>query len=571
MVNGKPIGYNQGPRLSSEFDITDALIDGDNLLAVKVYKFCEGSYLENQDMWWFAGIIRDVSLITRDQRHLSDYTVVADLANEYKDGKLTVKIILENHAPNEDLTISATLFDGDTVLYQDESTMRVSKGQSKEIVFKKELSNIQFWSAETPKLYLLVMELKDKNGQVIEAYPQKVGFRSIEPKNGLILVNGKPIKMRGVNRHDWNEYEGRCITKEDMIKDLVLMKKNNINAVRTSHYPSHPDFLDLCDTLGFYVMEEADLECNQMAYIKGKMDRLSDDPLWEESYVTRAVRMVERDKNHPSILFWSLGNESGFGHNFVASAKAVKAYDPTRLVHYEEDRDAVAADMYSSMYTRHHQLELMGRDVTKAKPHIVCEYAHAMGNGPGGLAEYWEIFNKYPRLQGGFVWEWIDHGLRMKDKSGVERYLYGGDFNDEPNSGAFCCDGIIQANRVPTPALAHLKKALEPVVVKNINLKEATAEIENRYDYQSLNHLVCKVSLRTAQGTVWEKDVDISEIAPWSSKTVVFAKPQEIYLPQNSSEAWLEFHFYYREKPTWCKDENLISHFIKAFYPKNVL
>lgn len=296
--------------------------------------------------------------------------------------------------------------------------------------------------------------------------------------------------MRGVNRHDWNEYEGRCITKEDMIKDLVLMKKNNINAVRTSHYPSHPDFLDLCDTLGFYVMEEADLECNQMAYIKGKMNRLSDDPLWEESYVARAVRMVERDKNHPSILFWSLGNESGFGHNFVASAKAVKAYDPTRLIHYEEDRDAVAADMYSSMYTRHHQLELMGRDVTKAKPHIICEYAHAMGNGPGGLAEYWEIFNKYPRLQGGFVWEWIDHGLRMKDKSGVERYLYGGDFNDEPNSGAFCCDGLIQANRVPTPALAHLKKALEPVVVKNINLKEATAEIENRYDYQSLNHLV---------------------------------------------------------------------------------
>ncbi len=291
-----------------------------------------------------------------------------------------------------------------------------------------------------------MMSLKTEDGAT-EFYPERIGFRNVEQTDGLILINGKPVKFKGVNRHDWNQDKGRCITIEDMKADLRLMKANNINAVRTAHYPSHPDFLTLCDEMGFYVMEEADLECNQMAYIKGKMDKLSGDVLWEASYVDRAVRMVDRDKNHPSILIWSLGNESGFGSNFVASARAVRERDAHRLIHYEEDRDASVADMYSSMYTRHAQLELLGRDTSKKKPHVVCEYAHAMGNGPGGLKEYWEIFERYERLQGGFVWEWIDHGIRKQDEAGKWYFTYGGDYGDEPNSGAFCCDGQIQADR----------------------------------------------------------------------------------------------------------------------------
>lgn len=569
-LNGIFIGYSQGSRNTAEFDVTEALRDGDNVLAVIVYKFCDGSYLENQDMWWFAGIIRDVSLIQRPKQHMLDCRITSGLVLEQegpctvrageKKGNFRVEAVLENHTEEETaLTIETELFDGGQVVFTDTREICGKKGGT-EYFTEAVLDGIRPWSAEQPNLYRLVITLK-REGKVLESYGEWTGFRNICLRDGQFLVNGKAIKLKGVNRHDWNENTGRCITKEDMLADLYLMKQNNISAVRTSHYPPHPDFLDMCDRLGFYVMEEADLECNQMAYTKN-MNRISDDTLWEESYVDRAERMVRRDKNHPCILFWSLGNESGFGSSFVASGRFIKEYDPTRLVHYEEDRDASIADVYSTMYTRHKALEDLGRDTTKKKPHVVCEYAHAMGNGPGGLKEYWEIFERYPRLQGGFIWEWIDHGIKKYDRDGRGYYTYGGDYGDYPNSGAFCCDGLIQADRRPTPSILQVKKVMEPVKFTGFDRAAGEITVHNKYDFTDLSHLECTFKVHTLQGILLEGKADISGIAPQESRRIVLYDPTKAGNWTEEQDIWLTITVCFKEKQEWSKE----AHYEAAFH-----
>lgn len=552
-LNGQFIGYSQGPRLTAEFDVTQALVDGENLLAVKVYKFCEGSYLENQDMWWFAGIIRDVSLIRRNRVHIRDYKLDAGLTGDYRDGVLKLRIELENHENRKcPVCVTGILKDPGKRKVLEISRSVVLDPGSTWVEFSEEIPDVLIWSAEDPQLYEFLMVLEGEGQK--EYYPERVGFRSVELNEGVMLINGKAIKLKGVNRHDWDERRGRCITRETMVRDLQMMKECNINAVRTAHYPPCPEFLSLCDQIGMYVMEEADLECNQMTYIKGKMNKISEDVRWEASYVDRAERMVRRDKNHPSILFWSLGNESGFGSNFVASARWVKAYDPGRLIHYEEDRDASVADMYSSMYTRHHDLDILGRDYTKTKPHVVCEYAHAMGNGPGGLKEYWDIFNRHKRLQGGFVWEWVDHGLKAVDECGREYYTYGGDYGDEPNSGAFCCDGLIQADRTPTPGLRQLKKVLEPVKTENFDFEQGTIELCNCYDFISLDHLVCSCKIWSPEGVILEKEIPIYGIGPKEHKAVSVYEPGTYSAHEGETDIWMDLVFSYRNLPDWCRE-----------------
>ena len=563
-LNGIFIGYSQGSRNTAEFDVTEALRSGENVLAVKVYKFCDGSYLENQDMWWFAGIIRDVSLIRRPKVHMLDCRIISELLPKQQDthtccleetkGRLKLEAVLENHTEDEAvITIETELFDGEQVIYQNIRKICSKKGET-EYLTETELDAVRPWSAEQPALYRLVITLK-REEEVVESYGEWVGFRNICLKDGLFWVNGRAIKLKGVNRHDWNEKTGRCITKEDMLADLYLMKQNNINAVRTSHYPPHPDFLDLCDRLGFYVMEEADLECNQMAYTKN-MNRLSDDTLWEESYVDRAERMVRRDKNHPSILFWSLGNESGFGSSFVASGRFIKSYDPTRLVHYEEDRDASIADVYSTMYTRHKALEDLGRDVTKKKPHVVCEYAHAMGNGPGGLKEYWEIFERYPRLQGGFIWEWIDHGIKKCDSDGEGCYTYGGDYGDYPNSGAFCCDGLVQADRRLTPAILQVKKVMEPVTFSGFDRNTGEITVHNKYDFTDLSQLEGTFRIHTLQETLLEGKTDLTGTAPHESRRIGLYDPKDTEDWTETQDIWLTISVRWREKQEWSQEEH---------------
>lgn len=535
-VNGQPVGYSEGSRLTAEFNITPYVQQGSNCLALRVYKFCTGSYLENQDMWWMSGIIRDVTLIRRPQTHLIDLALSAQ-ADPSGIGRLAVSLQAEGPLAAQGLRMRFTLCGhGETLLHTENF-------EGSRCKFQLTLEHVSLWSAEDPCLYDAFFALESADGTVLEYYSQKLGFRNICIQDGLMLVNGKPLKLKGVNRHDWSPTAGRCITKNEMMQDLVLMKENNINAIRTSHYPPQPDFLDLCDRMGFYVMEEADLECNQM-YFHKNTDQLSQDPQWKEAYVDRAEQMVRRDKNHTCVLLWSLGNESGYGANFAASYAKVHELDPIRPVHYEEDRDALTTDVYSTMYTSPEDLAALGRSTLLKKPHILCEYAHAMGNGPGGLEEYWKVFEAYPRLQGGFVWEWVDHGIL--DASG-RGYHYGGDYGDHPNNDAFCCDGLIQADRTPTPGLAQLKAVLAPVQVLEMDESTGCALIHNRYDFISLEKVLCHAVIWNEQQVLWEKDIPLPAILPGDSQRCSVFDPQS--LPALNGEVWLDLQFIRSDLP----------------------
>lgn len=518
-LNGSYVGYATGPRNTHEFDLTEFMLDGVNVIKIIVYKFSSGSYLENQDMWWFAGITRDVSLIERSTNHLVTYKIETvgnieldqNVIRKEHDFNLNIKAFFKNDGiTNVDLALIDA--EGNKIF---ESTFEnIGMELDENIV----IENAKVWSAEQPYLYKLIMTLKN-NGEVVEYYSDYVGFREIVKANGLVYINGVPLKFKGVNRHDWNENTGRVITKEDMLKDLQLMKDLNVNAIRTAHYPPSPLFLTLCDQMGFYVMEEADIECNQMEHTDYYC-KLADDTRWENHFVDRVKRMVLRDYNHPSVVSWSLGNESGFGSNFVVCGRTVKNIDDTRFIHYEEDANASITDVYSTMYTRQYQLDNLGKDILKDKPHIVCEYAHAMGNGPGGLNEYWEIFKKYKRLQGGFIWEWVDHGIKQVDENGNKYYAYGGDFDDHPNSGAFCCDGLIQADRTPTPATRQVKKVFENVVISDFNHEDGTILIENDYDFIDLNHLEMAVTINENETTIMELPL----LEPHTSKRMLIVE-----------------------------------------------
>lgn len=481
-VNGLEVGYSQGSRLTSEFDITSHLKEGENKIAVQVHGWSDGSYIEDQDMWWLSGIFRDVSLVSLPKVHIEDVYVTTELDDDYEDALLKVRVRVKG----SEYSLAYKLLDKNECIAEGDFS-----GQDS---LEKRITSPQKWSAENPYLYTLLLTLKNDKGAVIEAVPFRIGFRSIEIKDGNLKVNGKTVMFKGVNRHDHDPDTGRTVSYELMKKDIIMMKQHNINAVRTAHYPNDPRFYDLCDEYGLYVIAETDLECHGFEII-GDADRLSNDPSWEAVYVDRAERMIERDKNHPSIIMWSLGNESGFGCNFEAMYKRCKELDDTRIVHYEGDRETKAADIFSTMYSSVERIIEFAIQENWEKPHILCEYAHAMGNGPGGLKEYWDAFYKYKRLQGGFVWEWVDHGLRQYTEDGQEFFAYGGDFGDEPNNSNFCMDGLVDPDRKPSPGLYQLKKVIEPVVATAVDIEAGKVEIHNRYDFIGLEHLDCGWSL----------------------------------------------------------------------------
>lgn len=552
-VNGVFAGYSQGSRCTSEFDISALVRSGENLLAMRVYQFSDGSYLENQDMWWLGGIIRDVSLIRRPQLHLSDYKVDSWLDEPLQNGLLTVSAQIENHGAPCTADLTLTLLSGERVVWRSESySTKIEPEDKKTASFHAEIPAPKHWSAESPALYDLLMELS-ADGQAAESYSQKVGFRRIEVKDGLMYINGAPLKLKGINRHDWSCDCGRAISRSHMLWDLTAMKRHNLNAVRSSHYPNHPDFYDLCDAMGFYVMDEADLECNQVQ-TAGDMEFISDNPKWEASYLDRVSRMVRRDKNHPCILFWSMGNESGYGCNFAACYRFLKEYDPVRLVHYEEDVHARTADLYSSMYTSQARMEQKGRLDWYSKPHIMCEYGHAMGNGPGGLEEYWEIFERWPRLQGGFAWEWIDQSIL---RGGVQ--TYGGDYGDQPNNSNFCADGFVTGDRRLYPAIMELKKVLEPVRLTGVDRDTGAIHLLNRYDFTPLNALYAKI---TVGPMGWDSEpirVDLPPVPPQKSGAVHAFDPAVLEQMPRDRDIWLNMSVHFCEAPDWCGEDHSLT------------
>ncbi|ELQ43971.1 beta-galactosidase [Pyricularia oryzae] len=516
-VNGILVGYAQGARNAAEYDVTDHVNrDGPNEVFVRVYQWSDGSYIEDQDQWWLSGIFRDVHLIAfpTDCR-IRDWFIRTDLDDEYKNAKLLANAeVISKSKGTLKLTLQELAKNGGAVIGETEVEVE-SDGNSPELVIP--VSDPKKWTAETPNLYRISLTLSSGSAKPYTV-TQNIGFRKVELKKGLMCVNGKPIKLRGANRHDHHPRLGRAVPHEYLRRDLLLMKTHNINALRCSHYPPHPKLFDLANELGLWVMDEADLECHgfydaiarpqdipeeqdyeeRKALVFPKAAKYtSDKESWKAAYVDRMESMVIRDRNHPSIIMWSLGNEAFYGQNHVAMYEYAKKVDPGRLVHYEGDIHAKSADMYSYMYPAVDRLielaktEGVDKDGNFEKPIVLCEYAHAMGNGPGWLEEYEDAFRTYPRLQGGFIWEWANHGI-WKEETGQDGkkkafYGYGGDFDDFPNDGNFVMDGLCFSDHTPTPGLTELKKVIQPV---KFSFKDGKLGVQNLYNFVDLSHLV---------------------------------------------------------------------------------
>ncbi|MDU0201751.1 beta-galactosidase, LacZ type [Paenibacillus sp. MAH-36] len=495
-VNGDLVGYSEDSFTPAEFDLTPYVHEGENKLAVEVYRWCDASWLEDQDFWRMSGIFRDVYLYSTPRVHIYDFSAVADLDDEYRHGLLHIKATVTN-AFGEHLdkhTLEVSLYDQDANLVQASlsADVKLDGENEQELRLRTMLNDPMKWTAETPNLYHLVLSLKDTSGDLVEAVSCRIGFRRFELSDGLMKINGQRIVFKGVNRHEFNCDTGRAIHYDDMVRDIQLMKAYNINAVRTSHYPNHPLWYDLCDEYGLYVIDETNLETH------GSWSNFQEEegwtvpaskPEWTANVLDRANSMLQRDKNHPSIIIWSLGNESWGGDNFIKMHDFFRSNDPTRLVHYEGvtrcRKSDAASDMESQMYTLPSKVEEYALTNPK-KPFILCEYSHAMGNSNGNLFKYCELFDKYPILQGGFIWDWIDQAIRTKTSEGTEYLAYGGDFGDTPNDGTFCGNGLIFADRRVTPKLAEVKKCYQNVKFEMIDLNQCRIRIKNNFLFTNL-------------------------------------------------------------------------------------
>lgn len=488
--NGQWVGYSQDSRLPSEFDLSAFLIAGNNRISAMVIRWSDGSYLEDQDMWWLSGIFRDVVLLTKPQTQIRDVFITPDLDACYRDATLNIKTAIQTHADPalvhlKNHTITVQVFDGDLPICepqtQSTNNKRIDeKGGWDDVVFHHvAIQNPRKWTAETPNLYRCVVSLQNDTGEIVDVEGYDIGFRKIEIITGQLCVNGKPLLIRGVNRHEHHPQNGHALSQADMVADIKLMKQNNFNAVRTAHYPNHPRWYELCDELGLYVVDEANIETHGMF----PMGRLASDPQWSNAFMSRYTQMVERDKNHASIIIWSLGNESGHGANHNAMYGWSKSFDPSRPVQYEGGgANTSSTDIICPMYSRvdtdvkddavpkfsiKKWLSLPG----ETRPLILCEYAHAMGNSLGNFDDYWQAFRDYPRLQGGFIWDWVDQGLSKTDENGTHYWAYGGDFGDDFNDRQFCINGLLFPDRTPHPSLyeakysqQHLQFSLAPKV-----------------------------------------------------------------------------------------------------------
>ncbi|MCU1518216.1 MAG: beta-galactosidase/beta-glucuronidase, partial [Pseudarthrobacter sp.] len=473
-LNGVELGTTRGSRLAHEFDVAGVLKEGANVLAVRVAQFSAASYVEDQDMWWLPGIFRDVTLQARPEQGIDDVFVHADYDHGSGEGILRVEVTRAGEA------ITA-------VVRVPELNLELAAGSEHRI------PKVAPWSAELPRLYEATVSAPGETVTV------QLGFRSISIEDAQFKVNGRRILLRGVNRHEHHPKLGRVVPRDVVEAELRLMKQHNINAIRTSHYPPHPDFLALADRLGFYVVLECDLETHGFVN-SGWNQNPSDDPRWEPALLDRMRRTVERDKNHAAVIMWSLGNEAGTGRNLAAMSRWTKDRDPSRPIHYEGDWSSAYVDVYSRMYASQAETELIGKGIEealadpaldarrRAMPFVLCEYVHAMGNGPGGMTEYQELFDRYPRLMGGFVWEWLEHGITVMDADGREQFAYGGDFGEEIHDGNFVTDGLVDADRNPRPGLLDFKKVIEPVRIA-VAEDWAGFTVRNGYDFADTSAL----------------------------------------------------------------------------------
>jgi len=551
-INGKQVGYSEGSSTPAEFNITPFLRAGENNIALKVFRWSDGSYLEDQDAWRLSGIYRDVYLYSTPPVHVKDFFVKTEFGQNYKNAVLNLNATIDNFSDRtiSDYVVKVSLYDpdGKQVFEPLKKSFSIPANKKIEINFDKTIKAPKKWSAETPALYTILLSVYDNRNQNIEMESARIGFRDVKIENGQLLVNGKAITIKGVNRHEHDPDKGRTVDEELMVKDIKLMKQFNINAVRTSHYPNHPRWYELCDEYGLYVFDEANLETHEI------WSQLANDPDWEQSFVDRAKRMVKRDKNHPSVIVWSLGNEAGYGPNHEAMAAWIRKYDPSRPIHYEATDPGYSSepshfDIIANMYPSVEKMITLTEN-NPDRPVIICEYAHAMGNSVGNLKDYWDAIEDYPRLQGAFIWDWVDQGLRHTDSEGEEFFAYGGDFGEKITDGNFCINGLVFPDRRIQPELHEVKKIQQYVKIEGIDLTSGKVKLTNRYDFINLDfselHWNVLINGENVQSGIYT-DLDI---APYSDK--IISLPLKEQKLEAGQECWLNISLCLKKTSPWA-------------------
>jgi len=565
--NGQWVGYSLDSRLPAEFDITPYLQPGSNRLAALVLRWSVGSYLEDQDMWRMSGIFRDVTLLHKPALHLADYQIQAEPDALYRDGLLSIQAQLGTRPAGQTIPpgthLHVQLFDHTTCLLEADcplgtDTIDERGAYTDRFAGRWTIEQPRLWSAETPYLYRIVLSLLDSDNLLIEAESCDVGFRRISIEQGLLRVNGKPVLIRGINRHEFDPVTGQTMMPERLQQDAMLLKRYNFNAVRTSHYPNHPYWYQLCDQLGIYVVDEANIETHGMQ----PMQRLSADPEWQPHFSSRVSRMVQRDRNHPSIIVWSLGNESGHGATHDALSRWIKASDPTRPVQYEGGgANTAATDILCPMYARVNQDQPQPEPVPKwsikkwigmpgeDRPLILCEYAHAMNNSLGGFSTYWDAFRQYPRLQGGFIWDFVDQGILRQRDDGSDYFAYGGDFGDTPNDRQFCLNGVFFPDRTPHPGLLEVQQCQQFFQFELISTSPLQLAVTSEYQFRTT----------TNETLVWEIHQHGSRLAQGHLDLVLHPGERHIFtlieaLPDwpRPDEAWLSVAVLQKEATPWA-------------------
>ena len=563
-INGQKVGLGKDARTPVEFDVTPYLHPGENLIAVENFRWNDGSYLEDQDFWRMSGIFRDVYLWSPPAVHLRDFEFKTSLDEQYQDAKLAVKLQIKNDgAQDAAITIAGELLDpaGNTIMSPSMDT-NITAGAEIEIAATAPVSDPLKWTAETPNLYKLLLSIKDATGKTLEVIPFNIGFRQVEIKDGNLLVNGRRVLIKGVNRHEFDPDLGQVMTRERMIQDICVLKQNNINTVRTCHYPNVPAWYDLCDQYGLYLIDEANIESHGMGYGK---DTLAKNPTFAAAHMNRTVRMVERDKNHPSVIIWSLGNEAGDGPNFEATSAWIKQRDPSRPVHYEQAGEKAHTDIVCPMYPRVGRLEKYSSK-PETRPFIMCEYEHAMGNSSGNFWDYWNLIYTRPYLQGGSIWDWVDQGLRQPQnrpdqskfwptKPGDKFFwAYGGDFGptNVPSDDNFCCNGLVTPDREAHPGLLQVKHVYQYIHCQPADLAARTITVKNWFDFTNLKDIAVVNWRLTGNGQLLQSgSLPAPDLAPYD--TAVLTVPLKKFTAAPGVEYFLEVSFTLLHDLPWAK------------------